>query len=100
MATTKDLNYYKTNCEEDYLTTPISVLRYITELEEALSFKHPLIGYWFSNEHGNKVTVLHFVDEWCMVEDDTKDEPYLLPLEYIQSIKKDSDNYLEEQNKI
>ena len=33
---TKDLNYYKNNCEEDYIKTPISVLRYITELEQAL----------------------------------------------------------------
>ncbi len=32
----KDLNYYKNNAEEDYMTTPISVLRYITELEEEL----------------------------------------------------------------
>ena len=30
----KDLNYYKTNAEEDYTTTPISVLKYITELEK------------------------------------------------------------------
>ena len=29
----KDLNYWKKNCEDDYLHTPISVLRYITELE-------------------------------------------------------------------
>ena len=36
MENTKDLNYYKCNAEEDYMTTPISVLRYITELEQAL----------------------------------------------------------------
>jgi len=36
MKSTKDLNYYKNNCEEDYINTPISVLRYITELEQAL----------------------------------------------------------------
>jgi hypothetical protein len=30
----KDLNYWKNNCEEDYLKTPISVLKYITELEK------------------------------------------------------------------
>lgn len=30
----KDLAYYKTNAEEDYLTVPISVLRYISELEQ------------------------------------------------------------------
>lgn len=31
---TKDLEYYKINAEENYINTPISVLRYITELEE------------------------------------------------------------------
>jgi hypothetical protein len=30
----KDLAYYKTNAEEDYLKVPISVLRYISELEQ------------------------------------------------------------------
>ena len=29
-----DLSYWKNNCEENYMTTPISVLRYITELEK------------------------------------------------------------------
>ena len=37
---TKDLNYYKNNCEEDYIKTPISVLRYISELEEAINYTH------------------------------------------------------------
>ena len=36
MESAKDLNHYKNNCEEDYINTPISVLRYITELEQAL----------------------------------------------------------------
>ena len=35
----KDLKYWKNNCEEDYLHTPISVLRYITELEKELKNK-------------------------------------------------------------
>jgi hypothetical protein len=30
----KDLPYWKNNAEEDYMTTPISVLRYISELEK------------------------------------------------------------------
>jgi hypothetical protein len=30
----KDLEYWKLNAEEDYLHTPISVLRYISELEK------------------------------------------------------------------
>lgn len=34
MKTEKDLEYYRKNAEEDYSTTPISVLRYITVLEE------------------------------------------------------------------
>lgn len=33
MSTEKDLNYWKANAEEDYKQVPISVLRYITELE-------------------------------------------------------------------
>jgi|694.fasta_scaffold00102_99 hypothetical protein len=30
----KDLSYWKENAEEDYLQVPISVLRYISELEQ------------------------------------------------------------------
>jgi hypothetical protein len=37
----KDLKYYKENAEEDYITTPISVLRYITELEGKLGISEP-----------------------------------------------------------
>ena len=36
MEIIKDLAYWKNNCEENYLTTPISVLRYITELEKSI----------------------------------------------------------------
>ncbi len=35
----KDLTYWKQNCEEDYSHTPISVLRYISELEKAVEGK-------------------------------------------------------------
>ena len=34
----KDLEYWKNNAEEDYMTTPISVLKYITELENSIEF--------------------------------------------------------------
>ncbi len=37
----KDLNYWKNNAEEDYITTPISVLRYISELEKLTPIKLP-----------------------------------------------------------
>ena len=32
----KSLKYYRLNAEEDYMTTPISVLRYITEAEREI----------------------------------------------------------------
>ncbi len=35
MEKEKDLEYWKNNAEEDYLHVPISVLRYITVLEQA-----------------------------------------------------------------
>ena len=37
----KDLNYWKNNAEEDYLTTPISVLKYISELEKVTPIELP-----------------------------------------------------------
>ena len=33
----KDITYWKNNCEENYITTPISVLRYISELEKLIA---------------------------------------------------------------
>ncbi len=41
----KDLDYFRKNAEEDYMTTPISVLRYITELEYTKSTVKQLIYY-------------------------------------------------------
>lgn len=32
----KDLKYWEANAEEDYITTPISVLKYISELEQEI----------------------------------------------------------------
>ena len=33
----KNLDYYRKNAEEDYITTPISVLRYIGEAEHKIT---------------------------------------------------------------
>lgn len=33
-SSVEDLAYWKNNAEENYITTPISVLKYITELEK------------------------------------------------------------------
>lgn len=42
-TTKKDLEFYRKNAEENYLTTPISVLRYISELEKELR-QPPVVG--------------------------------------------------------
>lgn len=47
----KDLEYWKQNAEEDYRATPISVLRYITELEQ--KYEHRC------NEVKDKVMTIH-----------------------------------------
>ncbi len=59
--------------------------------------KISLDGYKFLNEYQDETTVLHVFKEWCIVEDDYNDEPYLLSLEYVLTIKKDSE---ENMNKI
>lgn len=40
----KDLNYWKKNAEEDYIKTPISVVRYITELEKLVLPQADVLG--------------------------------------------------------
>lgn len=49
----KDLKYYKENAEEDYLTTPISVLKYITELESEVGVKSKIkeLQEWIKNNN-------------------------------------------------
>ena len=44
----KNLEYYKVNAEEDYINVPISVLRYITELE--VEFNKKQNNYFKSSE--------------------------------------------------
>jgi|Laugrespbdmm15sd_2_1035082.scaffolds.fasta_scaffold105414_2 hypothetical protein len=39
----KDLEYWRKNAEEDYLHVPISVLKYISELEMEIKEKEDLI---------------------------------------------------------
>ena len=41
----KDLAYYKAHAEEDYLQVPISVLRYISQLEQAKEIEKKQQGY-------------------------------------------------------
>lgn len=44
----KDLKYYRENAEEDYLTTPISVLRYIKEAEYRINILGIIIAVLLS----------------------------------------------------
>lgn len=56
-SSVKDLAYWKNNAEENYMTTPISVLKYITELEthiETIKAQLPsneeVIAKWMRNK--------------------------------------------------
>lgn len=58
-SSVKDLTYWKTNAEENYMTTPISVLKYITELEthiETIKAQLPsneeVVAKWMRNKIG------------------------------------------------
>ncbi len=44
-------------------------------------------GYWFSNEHGTTVTVMATRGEWCMVKEEYKKKPYVLPKEFVLAIR-------------
>ena len=49
----KDIAYWKNNAEEDYLKVPISVLRYISELEKTMYSEEDMaesfIACWKAN---------------------------------------------------
>jgi hypothetical protein len=42
----KDLKYYRENAEEDYITTPISVLRYIGRVEREVYILKTIILFF------------------------------------------------------
>jgi hypothetical protein len=39
-------------------------------------------GDWYSDEHGNRITVLSVVDGWCMVREGDK-KPFVVPEEFV-----------------
>ena len=56
----KDLAYWKTNAEEDYMTTPISVLRYITELENGMYSEEEVIEILLNFRGENP----RYIEDW------------------------------------
>ena len=68
---TKDLFYWKTNAEEDYLHVPISVLRYISELEKEVNTKYneedmkSAFKVGFSIGYGSDVYAIDEKDRTC-----------------------------------
>lgn len=64
----KDLKYYKDNCEENYLHTPISVLRYITELEKEVESKPLIIDSVVGQSEQLKVLGKHISEQYDIEE--------------------------------
>jgi len=67
----KNLNYYKNNCKEDYLHTPISVLRYITELEKEVESKPLIIDSVIESVEFNADEIIAFLND-CETLDEAK----------------------------
>lgn len=66
MKTKEDLEYWKKNAEKDYLQVPISVLRYIAELEESVNdFRDHLTQPFECNHQWQEVWKdSHFQSSW------------------------------------
>jgi hypothetical protein len=70
----KDLSYWKANAEEDYMKVPISVLRYISELEERSYSEEDMNNYAeYCTNHVLKSQIGH---------------PYLSVTEWFEQFKK------------
>jgi hypothetical protein len=69
----KDLEYWKANAEEDYMKVPISVLRYISELEKQKSSEEDTKDYLqgFIDLHNNELEHWDAVEflEWLKLND-------------------------------
>jgi len=71
MSTEKDLNYWKANAEEDYKQVPMSVLRYITELEqEVKNYYIPVVSNRF------KTRVVTKSGTWFLTDEEIKQWEY------------------------
>lgn len=49
-------------------------------------------GYWFTNEHGSEVTVMATKGDWCMVSEEGKKKPYVLPKEFVLAIRNEGND--------
>ena len=49
------------------------------------------VGYSYNDEYDDLVTVLFIHNGWCLVECDTHSKPYLVQLDYIKTIKNESE---------
>lgn len=63
MTKEKNLEYFRINAEEDYIKTPISVLRYIMELERNLSKSEnveqmPINSLWIKRYIQSRIKIL------------------------------------------
>ena len=61
MEKNKDLNYYRDNAEEDYIKTPISVLRYIDELEDANKYIKYNLGDKYRAFFRNRYELMYLI---------------------------------------
>ena len=59
----KSLNYCKANAEEDYLKTPISVLRYISALEKELNWYNLYVDQVQMSNHRQHEYACEYADE-------------------------------------
>lgn len=64
------VEYWKQNAEENYLTTPISVLKYITVLEEQAEQlrKHAVSGSLLDDKWKQYRNITNNEDAWCFKE--------------------------------
>lgn len=50
------------------------------------------VGYTYSDEDGYDIEVIFIYELWCILKIEGKHKPFVLPLDYVQSIKDDSEN--------
>jgi hypothetical protein len=82
---TKGLVYWKANAEEDYVKVPISVLRYIAELEAKMYSEAIEFAKW------QEERIPSIIEEYLETAFISKEQGYMNPKEWFEKYKKNQD---------
>jgi len=86
----KAIEFARSSNSKSYLHETGIIDGYIKGYEASADKKELPDNYWFHDEHGSVAVVIEECTEWCVMQNEGVDEPYVLSKEFVVSIYKES----------